>query len=175
MWIYHTCKHSSQARKLPLEITLRTLWFRNYPLITFCTRFWQLVLPIPVMFLWSCIFMSCHLVLHFQVLHFQVFHLFWSYIFKSCIFSPPVTFLRLLFSIWCQIIVVDSSLEVAQKVARSQSQITRCYLLPYGAPKKTCCRNILIPLVNVKLYVPRKVKVFLQHVFSGAQPRSYFA
>jgi len=32
MWIYHTCKHSSQSRKLTLEITLRTLWFRNYPL-----------------------------------------------------------------------------------------------------------------------------------------------
>ena len=71
VWIYHTCKHSSHSRKLPLEITLRTLWFHNYPLITLCTRFQQLVLQFPVMFLWSHIFMNWHLVLHFQVLHFQ--------------------------------------------------------------------------------------------------------
>jgi len=51
MWVYHTCKHSPQSRKFSLEIILRTLWFRNYPLITFCTRFRQLVLQFPVMFL----------------------------------------------------------------------------------------------------------------------------
>ena len=36
-----------------------------------CNRFRQLVLQFPVMFLWSRIFMSWYLVLHFQVLHFQ--------------------------------------------------------------------------------------------------------
>jgi len=43
-------------RKLPLDITLRTLRFPNYPLVTLCNRFRQHVLQFPVMFLWSCIF-----------------------------------------------------------------------------------------------------------------------
>ena len=48
------------------------------------------------MFLWSRIFMSRHLVLHFQVLYFQVFHRFWSPIFWSFIFSPPLSLAYLL-------------------------------------------------------------------------------
>ena len=70
--MYHKRKHSSQSRQFPLDITLRTLWFRNYPLITLCSRFRQLVLQFPVMFLWSRMFRYfIFLVTRFHVLHFQ--------------------------------------------------------------------------------------------------------
>ena len=39
--MYHTCKQSSRSRKLPLEIALRTLWFRNYPLIHCVISWWR--------------------------------------------------------------------------------------------------------------------------------------
>ena len=48
---------------MPLEITLITLWFRNYPLITLSDRFLQLDRPFPVI---------VSVVPHFQVLHFNV-------------------------------------------------------------------------------------------------------
>ena len=114
MRIYHTCKLCSQSRKLPLEITLGTLWFRNYSLITLCNRFRQLVLQFPVLFLWSRIFRSCifqvltfgpsfsgpafsgissFFVPHFQVLHIQStqFYLCWGRDARAVTSEPSLT------------------------------------------------------------------------------------
>jgi len=59
----------SHAKWQMMTAVLR-VWLRNCRLITSFYCFTLLVLHIPLLFLWSCIFRCWYLVLNFQVLHF---------------------------------------------------------------------------------------------------------